>query len=312
MQLKDSQPTRLLAIDDSVLIHRLLKSHLQHEPIELHGALSGIEGLKMAEMLRPSVILLDLDMAGTDGFEVLVQLKCNPVTQNIPVIFLSANCSIDQRVRALDLGAIDFITKPFHISELKARVRSAIRQTRLIAMLSQRAQIDGMTGLWNRTYFDERLQQEIAAAERHDHNLALIICDIDHFKKVNDTFGHPFGDHVLEEFAAMLTDSRISDIICRYGGEEFAMIITHASANDAFAAAERLRSRIEQHEWAGHPDLQITVSFGISELQQLKDRQPLSLIEAADRALYAAKESGRNCVKVAKQNARQDVTHAAK
>jgi PleD family two-component response regulator len=145
---------KVLAIDDSELIHRLLRVRLQHEQLELHGATESDQGLRMARELMPDVILLDIEMEGMDGFEVLQALKSDVDLQDIPVIFISATASMEDRVRALDLGAIDFVGKPFEVVELKARVRSALRVQHLVKMLAQRAQVDGLTGLWNRTYFD--------------------------------------------------------------------------------------------------------------------------------------------------------------
>ena len=286
----------LLAIDDSLLIHRLLKSHLKHESLELHCASTGAEGLECARTLNPDAILLDVDLEDMTGFELLSVLKNEPATQHIPVLFLSGTCSIEDRVRGLDMGAVDFITKPFEIVELKARVRSALRITRLIKMLGQRAQIDGLTGLWNRAYFDERLEQEVAEAMRYDHNVALMLCDVDHFKEVNDRYSHPFGDRVLETFARILSDHRASDITCRYGGEEFAIIIPQTDARGAAAIADRIRESVESREWEGKPGLTVTVSFGLSDLHLTPDQTPEQLVACADRALYAAKAAGRNTV----------------
>jgi len=188
----------LLAIDDSDLVHRLLRARLKHERIELCAATRGEEGLQMAQRLKPELILLDIELQDLDGFEVLARLKADPETQDIAVIFVSASNETMDRVRGLDLGAVDFIGKPFDVGELKARVRSALRMQRLVRMLAQRAQIDGLTGLWNRAHFDQRLAGEIQEAARYGRDLSLVLCDVDHFKGLNDRFGHPFGDEVLE------------------------------------------------------------------------------------------------------------------
>src|SRR5690606_10064931 len=138
------------------------------------------------------------------GFEVIRRLRAESSTQDIPVIVVSCNDRTDDKVRALDLGAIDFVSKPFDVAELKARVRSAVRTRQLITLLSEQTRIDAMTGLWNRAYFDERLRQAVQEASRRGTNVALILTDIDHFKGVNDSLGHPFGDTVLEIFAEIL------------------------------------------------------------------------------------------------------------
>lgn len=300
-EFRHHQP-RLLAIDDSILIHRLMKEHLRHEDVELHGAMAGGEGVELAATLRPDCILLDLDLPDISGFDVLRALHAQSSTRDIPVIVVSCHDQTADKVRALDLGAIDFVSKPFQVAELKARVRSAVRQHRLITMLSQRARIDGMTGLWNRAYFDERLAQEVQEARRHGGSVALVMADLDHFKSVNDTWGHPFGDRVIEVFAEILATRRDHDIACRYGGEEFAVIMPRATRRDAAIVAERWRAQLESRHWDRAPNQRITASFGVADLDTAQDGSPLAIVKSADEALYASKEGGRNRVTQAPQH----------
>ncbi|MBM4006103.1 MAG: diguanylate cyclase [Planctomycetes bacterium] len=291
---------RLLAIDDSELIHRLLQVRLQGERLELHSALSASEGIRLAQELLPEVILLDIELDEIDGFEVLSRLKQDPRTHDIAVIFISAASDTMDRVRGLDLGAVDFIAKPFEVVELKARVRLALRMRHLVKMLEHRAQIDGLSGLWNRRYFDQRLSQEFSEARRHGRPLSLIMCDVDRFKRLNDQFGHPFGDHVIERVAQVLLGGRGSDIACRYGGEEFSMILPSTTATHAQEVAERKRVMIESQSWTGHPDLVVTASFGIADLQRMPANATMEqLIQSADAALYRAKQQGRNRIEIA-------------
>jgi len=299
--MSDEAPSpRLLAIDDSELIHRLLQVRLQGERLELHGALSAQEGLQKARELMPEVILLDIKLDTMDGFEVLAHLKSDPKTQDISVIFISAVSDTMDRVRGLDLGAVDFIAKPFEVAELKARVRSALRNQHLVKMLEHRAQIDSLSGLWNRRYFDQRLQQEWSEARRHGRSLSLIMCDVDRFKRLNDQFGHAFGDQVIERVAQILSGGRGSDITCRYGGEEFGVILPSTAADRALEVAERHRVAIESHTWSGHDDVIVTSSFGVADLKSLPtDAGMEQLVQAADMALYRAKQSGRNRVELA-------------
>ncbi len=290
---------RILGIDDSDLMHRLLRARLQLEQVEIHCASTGAEGLQMARELQPEVILLDIDLEDMDGFDVLQALKEDPRTRDLAVIFISASQEMMDRVRCLDLGAIDFIAKPFEMAELKARVRSAMRIQQLLRMLATRAQLDGLTALWNRSYFDQRLTAECAEARRHGRPLSLVLCDIDHFKSVNDRFGHPFGDEVLALFASILSRGRASDIPCRYGGEEFGVIVPATSRHEAVEVAERFRRAFEEHRWRRHPDLVLTASFGVADLSQVAvDGAPGDLVRLADLALYAAKRAGRNRVSV--------------
>ena len=193
--------------------------------------------LRVARDTVPDLILLDIDLEDLDGFEILAQLKADPVTHDIAVIFVSASNETMDRVRGLDLGAVDFVGKPFDVTELRARVRSALRMQRLLRMLSQRAQIDGLTGLWNRAYLDDRLRKEVAGALRHGTPLSLILCDLDRFKNLNDTHGHPFGDEVLERAAGILGSGRGLDVACRYGGEEFLGVIPQTDEEGAVARA---------------------------------------------------------------------------
>jgi diguanylate cyclase (GGDEF)-like protein len=291
---------RLLAIDDSELIHRLLQVRLQGERLELHGAVSAAEGLRLAQELLPEVILLDIELDEMDGFEVLSRLKQDPRTHDIAVIFISAASDTMDRVRGLDLGAVDFIAKPFEVVELKARVRNALRMRHLVKMLEHKAQIDSLSGLWNRRYFDQRLLQEYSEARRHGRPLSLIMCDVDRFKRLNDQFGHPFGDSVIERVAQILSGGRGSDIACRYGGEEFGLILPSTTAEHAIEVAERKRSTIETQAWAGHADLVVTASFGVADLQRMSGNATIEdLIREADAALYRAKQQGRNRIEVA-------------
>ncbi|MFM7051077.1 MAG: diguanylate cyclase [Planctomycetota bacterium] len=291
---------RVLVIDDSELIHRLLRTRLQLEQMEIHCAADPKTGMDLARSLQPEVILLDIDLDGADGFDLLARLKEDAATHDIAVIFISANSETMDRVRCLDLGAIDFIAKPFEIAELKARLRSAIRIQTLLRMLAQRAQLDGLTALWNRSYFEQRLTAEFSEARRHGRPLSLVMCDIDHYKGVNDRYGHPFGDEVLAQFASILGASRASDVPCRYGGEEFGIILPNAPVKEAAEVAERIRASFEAHRWRRYPDLVLTASFGIAEVTNLLhlSGEPTKdlLVSRADQALYAAKRAGRNRV----------------
>ena len=296
--MSDEAPSpRLLAIDDSELIHRLLQVRLQGERLELHGALSAQEGLQKARELMPEVILLDIELDTMDGFEVLAHLKSDPKTQDIAVIFISGTEEAMDKVRALDQGAVDFVSKPFEVVELKARVRTAIRSQRLMKMLAQKAQIDGLTGLWNRAYMNQRLAAEVDEARRHGQPLSMILCDIDRFKHHNDHFGHPFGDLVIERFAQILSSGRSSDVACRYGGEEFCVLLPSTTAVEAEEVANRYREQLEHITWNDHPGLVVTASFGVSEFGPGRETAE-TMLKAADTALYQAKQGGRNRVAV--------------
>ncbi len=304
MTAQSSTFPKVLAIDDSVLIHRLLQVRLQHEEIQLFGATSADMGIKMARELRPDVVLLDIELdlknQGMDGFGVLQVFKDDLDLQDVSVIFISGTSTMEERVRALDMGASDFVAKPFEIVELQARVRSALRVQKLVRMLAQKAQVDGLTGLWNRTYFDRRLAQEVGEAVRHGRSLSLVMCDVDRFKKLNDERGHPFGDKVLERLARIFQSGRGSDIACRWGGEEFGIILPNTVGSEAIEVADRYRRAIEQEVWPSVPGMVITASFGVADVLVLPSTPTTEdLVLAADAALYQAKMNGRNRVEAA-------------
>ena len=295
MNQTEQQPV-LLLIDDAPSIHRLLAFRLKNEGIEFLAAFSGVEGIELACSNRPALVLLDLNMPGMNGFEVLVALKNDPRTIEIPVIVLSGSGESADKVRAFELGAMDFVTKPFDVHELRARIQSAIRISRLMSMLEKRAQIDGLTGLWNRAHFNDRLPRDLSNAARTSSPVSLVICDLDHFKKVNDTFGHPAGDAVLQGFAKILTaETRSYDVACRFGGEEFAIILPDTNSDQAELVCERIRAAIEARRWPNYPDIRATSSFGLACLGPLGGSAE-EWVAAADKALYVAKKSGRNRV----------------
>ena len=291
----------ILAIDDSPEIHQLLKVRLKNLDVELSHASCGQEGYDLAQTQHPDLILLDVMMPDSTGFDVCRRLKATPDTQNIPVIFLTGASDVEQKVLAFDVGAVDYIQKPFDSAELNARVRAALRTKRFQDMLAQRAMIDGLTGLWNRPQFDQRLHEEVAASARYDRPLSLILMDVDKFKNLNDTHGHPFGDEVLQAVGDVLqAHARTSDCPCRYGGEEFGIILRETDLEGAVVVAERLREALQNLQLRNKgQDVPVTASFGVVSTTLCMNPVNLTrewLVEAADKALYAAKEGGRNRV----------------
>lgn len=299
---EDDTPVVLL-VDDAPEIHRLLGVKLRNDDLTLLSAFGGEEAIEMAIDLQPSLILLDINMPGIDGLETLRRLKDEVSTIQIPVIMLSGSTTSNDKVVSFEMGATDYVTKPFDVPELRARIGSSLRVTRLMRMLAQRAQIDGLTGLWNRAHLNEKLGAEIEQASRSGDPLALVMCDLDHFKQLNDTFGHPAGDVVLQSFAKILkAELRRYDVACRYGGEEFAMIVPSSDAKNTAGLCERIRIAIANMTWARYPKMQVTGSFGITTGGANGGNEVSDWIEAADRALYSAKESGRNCVHIYDQS----------
>ncbi|MBL6706143.1 MAG: diguanylate cyclase [Planctomycetaceae bacterium] len=296
----------ILAIDDSPEIHQLLKVRLKNLDVEMAHANCGFDGFEQALASNPDLILLDVMMPDASGFDICRKLKATTETRNIPVIFLTGASDVDQKVLGFDVGAVDYIQKPFDSAELNARVRAALRTKRFQDMLAQRAMIDGLTGLWNRTHFDQRMHEEVAAAARYDRPMSLIMMDVDKFKNLNDNHGHPFGDEVLQAVGDVLQDSaRTSDWPCRYGGEEFGLILRETDLEGAVIMAERVREEIESLQLRNKAQLvSVTASFGVVSSTLCMNPCDLSsrwMIESADRALYASKEGGRNRVSTAER-----------
>ena len=291
-------PQKVLIIDDSKPIHALVRARLAEEPIELHSAFDGESGISAALNLLPDLILLDVDMPTPDGFEVCRRLKDDPATMNIPVVFLTGMASTEQKIRGLELGALDYILKPFDPAELRARVRTSLRQKYLLDLLAKKAMIDGLTGLWNRTYFDQTLAAQLALFRRAGYPCSIILADVDNFKQINDSYGHPVGDEALRAIAHILQSGcRLEDTVCRYGGEEFAILCPNTPAEKAVILGERLRdsiSRLTMSHRRTH--IPLTCSFGIADPATSGDR---TVVEAADQALYQSKQAGRNKVIIA-------------
>ena len=290
----DQKPV-VLIVDDCEFVHRLLRARLRSESIQIESLQRGNLTVERAIDTAPALVLLDLNMPDMDGFEILRLLKDEPKTIHIPVIVLSGQDTAKDKVTAFDLGAIDFISKPFDMTELRVRIRVALRMQALVQMLAQRAQIDGLTGLCNRACFDTRWHQEHERTSRSGTALSLAIFDLDEFKSINDTYGHPAGDAVLVGLSQLMSRTiRVSDIACRYGGEEFAIIFPDTTPAEAHAICERLRLACEQVVWPKNPGRSVTLSIGIAGMQLPAGLNKQIWIETADQNLYAAKREGRN------------------
>ncbi len=296
----DSAP-RVLVIDDSPDIHKLLDVRLRGEGLALLHATDPVVGLRLAREAPPDLILLDMDMANTNGLSVCRALKEDLTTAAVPVIFLSAIAGIYDKVAGFDAGAVDYIVKPFDPAELRARVRAALRTKRYQDMLALRALLDAVTGLRNRTYFEARLTDELAAVRRYARNVCLIMVDLDHFKAVNDTYGHPFGDRVLQRVGGVIEGTlRTTDAPCRYGGEEFALLLPETDHAQGLLTAERVRAAIAATGIdRGNEVVHVTASLGLASTDTFADPTRLSaatLVQASDAAMYRAKRQGRNRV----------------
>ncbi len=290
---------RVLAIDDSPLAHRLLAARLKPEGLELHHALDAAHGLAEAQAIHPDLILLDIDLGPVSGFTVCEQLKADPSTAPIPIIFLSGDAEVDDKLRGFELGAVDYITKPFNADELCARVRTQLRIKSYQDRLATMSSVDALTGLRNRGHFDQCLATEVAASVRYGRKLCLLMFDLDHFKRLNDTHGHPFGDRVLKTVGEVLVSSvRATDTACRYGGEEFAIVLPETSEPQGLVVAERIRARLAAAAFIHDGEaVRVTASMGLGASDNVAGTlTPEAIIKLADDGLYLAKRSGRDCI----------------
>ncbi|MGD0464468.1 MAG: diguanylate cyclase [Tepidisphaeraceae bacterium] len=287
----------VLLIDDSKAIHALVRSRLADEPIKLRSAYTGQEGLEAARQWGPQLILLDVDLPDIEALEVCRQLKADPATSGIPVIFMAARISPDDRIYVPEAGAADFISKPFNPAELKARIRAALRTRHLYELLEGKAQIDLVTELWNRAYCEDRLCEQLSLARRTGQALTCILADIDHFAAINESFGRTFGDNVIRQTAATLSNAtRLEDIVGRFGPDEFIFLCPATNAADAKTLATRCQEMIgEMNLSCQNAPVHLSCSFGVAGYDGGKS----SLIEAAEKAVRSAYADGGNRVVVA-------------
>jgi two-component system, cell cycle response regulator len=291
---------KILIAEDSLVVRTVLCDQLEDEGYEVVEAADGETALVAAAAERPDAILLDIEMPGLDGHQVLARLKADADLGDIPVVFLTGRTGTDDMVAGLRAGAHDYLRKPFETAELLARVGGAVRIKRLQdelrirnEQLDRLSRVDGLTGLYNRRHIDEQLRNEIATAERHHQALAVLMLDIDHFKQVNDVEGHPAGDEVLRQFAARLAEvTRAGDIVGRWGGEEFVVIAPHTDRDGALGLGERIRAAVaDQAMDLGDHTISVTVSVGCGI-----GIEGGGLVERADAALYRSKHEGRDRV----------------
>ena len=285
---------RVLIVDDEALLCDLFTDMLIDQGYEVESTTEADDGLDRLRTAHFDVVLLDLMLGRMSGFEVLEKIRhmyYPPV-----VIVMTGYGSTEIAVEAMKQGAADFITKPVDSVLLDIRIRKAIDERR-----AQRLAItDGLTGLNNRRYFEERLDEETRRSRRYARPMSLLMMDIDFFKQYNDTCGHLKGDDVLRKVAQILQrHSRETDITARYGGEEFVMILPETDPANASRLGDRIRISVEETPFEGEaqiPAKKVTISLGVSCLAQGEDGH--DALERADQALYASKQSGKNRVTV--------------
>jgi len=301
-------PSSILIIDDSPRARQQVITILRQKALFnfFYEAGDGIEGFKTALNRKVDIILCDLEMPGMDGFKFLQMMNSREELADIPVIMVTGREDTETKVRGLEQGASDYVTKPYDPAELIARVKVQIKIKSLQDKLKRSNQMllelsltDPLTGLNNRRHMMEVLDREFERSQRSGARLCLVMIDLDHFKKVNDTYGHQKGDAVLQGLAALLRKHlRQYDTAARFGGEEFALILPETDLAEAALVAERLRKATEKLTFEQIPDLQVSASLGVACYPMPGVDVPDDLIREADYALYNAKRHGRNRVEV--------------
>ena len=287
----------ILLVDDDPGVIQALSRVLK--PLgRLRFAMSGDDALRRMAQAVPDLVLLDAQMPGMSGFEVLDTLKADPALQDVPVMMVTSHTEETFEQAGLERGAADFVVKPIRPAIVLARARTQLRLKRATDQLRRLAATDALTGLVNRRGFDEALERAWRAALRHHQPLALLMVDVDHFKRYNDHYGHLQGDACLAAVARALVSilHRPGDLACRYGGEEFAVLLpdtTRGGAEDVAAGmVQAVQALAMPHRGRG-PEGVVSVSIGVSALEAPGVATPRDLVAAADRALYAAKAAGR-------------------
>lgn len=297
--IKDAnKKDKILIVDDSPANIQIINNILKDD-YEIFFATDGISGLKKAYDLNPDIILLDVLMPDIDGYEVLSKLKSDLTTRDIPVIFITALDSVEQEIKGLEAGAVDYITKPIVGALLKARVKTHLELKKQNDFLKKLTMIDGLTGIANKRRLNEYLEKWYRILLRKKLPLSVFMIDIDHFKLYNDTYGHLAGDDCLKQVADALRDSlkRPYDLAARFGGEEFACVIPETNINDALFIAKRIKNNIDslklEHKSSPVSPF-VTVSIGgVTKIPDQLDKHN-EMLQKADEALYKAKQNGRN------------------
>ncbi|MCK9525336.1 MAG: diguanylate cyclase [Limnochordia bacterium] len=291
---------RILIVEDVQLNAQILLNVLKDD-YDLGVANNGLEALAMVKEQMPDLILLDIVMPEMDGYAVCAELQGNPNTRDIPILFLTALEGDKNEAYGIELGAMDYIRKPFNVPVMKAKIRNHLELKRYKDILKRDSRVDGLTRIPNRRRFDEAYDEECCRAARNKTPLSVLMIDLDFFKAYNDTYGHLQGDDVLKLVAKTLynTLQRPGDLIARWGGEEFVALLPQTALKGACQVAERLRLAVVAlkipHE--AHASGQfLTISVGVAASTDDDWGMHGTLLQKADEAAYRAKSNGRNTV----------------
>jgi len=291
---------KLLVVDDQPINIQVMYQAFAGD-YQVFMATSGEQALSICKGNPPDLILLDVVMPGMDGFDVCTRLKADETTRHIPVIFVTAHTDAAQETHGLSVGAVDFIAKPVNPDVVRARVKTHLTLKFQSDLLRKLVFLDGLSGVFNRRYFDQQISTEWSRAARNNAPLSLVLLDVDFFKLYNDRYGHQAGDDALRLIAVTLKSClrRPADLVARYGGEEFACILPETSHDDAMVLAAELERKIRDlqvpHENSS-VEKYITISLGLATREADVGGDVQALIGLADHMLYQAKNSGRGRV----------------
>ena len=296
----NSAPLTVLVIEDHPDQRDLLAIVLQREGYRVVTAANGLEALDKLETENVQIALSDIMMPKMDGFELIKQVRSKPSLKSIYLILITARIQEGDRVRGLDLGADDYITKPFSFSELLARIRVGSRVVQYQQHLEYQTQVDSLTGLFNRRAFETKMNEEFERSKRYHNPLSVLILDIDNFKIINDTYGHHGGDAALVKISETLRErTRQSDFPSRFGGEEFVLVLPETDQDNAVQVAHKVHESIRSSSFGttARP-FTLTVSIGVSSTSARFYSDWKELIADADRALYIAKNTGKDRIEL--------------
>lgn len=299
LSLATAHGKRLLVVDDSQTILKLFSRALGQAGYDVVTAIDGLSALDMVSRSAPDFVITDWNMPGMNGKELCASIRSLTTGHYVYIILMTANTSEIDLTGALRAGADEFLSKPVKVAELCSRLEAASRLLDVERRLRVQASHDSLTGLLNRQAFTTVLEKEHARCLRHGSELSLMMIDIDHFKDINDTYGHRAGDMVLSRLAESLKlNVRAANYLNRYGGDEFCVLLTDTNIENALHCAERLRTELSRLivEVDGRT-IPFTASFGLAECD-LTTFSPSDLVERADQALLHEKRSGRNTVGV--------------
>lgn len=293
---KENSPLTVLVIEDHPDQRDLLAIVLQREGYRVITAANGLEALEKLETEKVQIALSDIMMPKMDGFELIKQVRGNPRLKSIYLILITARIQEGDRVRGLDLGADDYITKPFSFSELLARIRVGSRVVQYQQHLEYQTQVDSLTGLFNRRAFENKINEEFERSKRYHNPLSVLLLDIDNFKTINDTYGHHGGDAALVRISETFREkTRQSDFPSRYGGEEFVLILPETDQESALQVANKIHDSIRTSSFGTTVrPFSLTVSIGVSSTAARFYSSWRELVDDADRALYIAKNAGKD------------------